>query len=117
MNTIIKYVCDYCGAEYYTEQECATCEASHKKFVSLVSQKFERDSTTPVKYPDKLTVELEDGIYAEFGFVRPLVGIITETGGSDDTSDETHDNSDTGSDNTDNSNNSTDTDITGGYAE
>lgn len=115
MNTIIKYVCDYCGAEYYAEEECATCEAHHKKFVSLVSQKFVRDSSTPVKYPDKLTVELEDGIYAEFGFIRPLVGVVTETGDSDDTSNETNNSSDNSSDGVSNSDNSND--ITGGYAE
>lgn len=62
MKEMTLWKCDICGTEYKEKLKCQKCEASHKKKDKIVSMRHLPYTSDASGYPDKITVEFEDGI-------------------------------------------------------
>ena len=67
-----KFICDYCGKEYPTSEECLECESFHQIPDNIVEYTFQKERT---KYPKYITVESINGMYAQYQFVKPIVDV------------------------------------------
>lgn len=62
MKEMTLWKCDICGTEYKEKLKCKKCEALHKKAGKIVSMRHLPFTSDASGYPDKITVEFEDGI-------------------------------------------------------
>ena len=70
MTEIIKYACDFCGTQYDTKAEALHCEATHNEPTEFDGKEWMFGK----KYPDKLTVRMEDGAECRYHFVQEVRG-------------------------------------------
>lgn len=70
MKAITKYRCDLCGAEYFTESEAIHCEAWHHQPATFDDKEWMFGN----KYPDKLNVEMDNGVVCQYQYCREMRG-------------------------------------------
>jgi len=73
MRISTKYICDLCGTEYDTEAQALHCEATHTQPVVFDDKQWMFGK----KYPDKLTIEMDDGAVCQYSFLREMRGATT----------------------------------------
>lgn len=61
-----KYICEYCGVDYNTEEEAKKCEARHIRPVKIVKGNYEYTLFARLNLPVSVTVEFEDGTECEY---------------------------------------------------
>lgn len=66
MKKQIKYICEYCGVDYNTEEEAKKCEARHIRPVKIVKGNYEYTLFARLNLPVSVTVEFEDGTECEY---------------------------------------------------
>lgn len=66
MKKQIKYICEYCGVDYNTEEEAKKCEARHIKPVKIVKENYEYTLFAALNLPVSVTVEFENGAEREY---------------------------------------------------
>lgn len=66
MKTQTKYICEYCGVDYGTEEEAKNCEARHIKPVKIVKENYEYTLFARLNLPVSVTVEFENGTEREY---------------------------------------------------
>lgn len=66
MKKQIKYICEYCGVDYNTEEEAKNCEARHIKPVKIVKENYEYTLFARLNLPVSVTVEFENGTECEY---------------------------------------------------
>ena len=64
MKKQIKYICEYCGVDYDTEEDAKKCEARHIKPVKIVNGNYEYIGGANL--PVSVTVEFESGAKREY---------------------------------------------------
>lgn len=69
MKTETKYICDYCGKKYLTEEECHTCEESHGIAQTIETARYSEGS----KYPDTICVGFNNDHHIIYKYLKPLV--------------------------------------------
>lgn len=55
------YECEICRTRYASEQFALDCEKSHRKIVKVKASKYRSQKSNPRGYPDKITVEFDNG--------------------------------------------------------
>lgn len=68
MKEITKYMCEYCNTTYDTEDQALNCEASHNEPAELDGKEWMFGK----KYPDKLTVVMDDGVECQYIYRREI---------------------------------------------
>ena len=61
MKKIDLYQCEICNTQYASERAAIDCEQSHRKIVKVKASKYRRQKTNPRGYPDRITVEFDNG--------------------------------------------------------
>lgn len=59
-----KYICEYCGVDYDTEEDAKRCEASHIKPVKVAKADYKYIGIRNL--PVSVTVEFENGAEREY---------------------------------------------------
>lgn len=54
--------CEICGTEYRDKGTCQKCESNHKKKGKIVKMRHQPYTNDRSGYPDKITVQFEDGV-------------------------------------------------------
>lgn len=63
------YICEHCGAEYDTEEECLKCENSHVKTEEILTENFHTEPSR-LNYPDVIYVKMKDNKTVAYGKVQ-----------------------------------------------
>lgn len=61
-----KYICEYCGVDYDTEEDAKKCEARHMKPVKVVKADYEYTLFERLNIPVSVTIKFENGIEREY---------------------------------------------------
>ena len=61
-----KYICEYCGVDYDTEEDAEKCEKSHIKPVKIVKADYEYRFSAMLNTPVSVTVKFENGMEREY---------------------------------------------------
>ena len=69
MKTETKYICEYCGNKYETEDECKTCEQGHAMPTTISEKRY----SNGFRYPDTLCVSFDNDRQVIYKFLKPLV--------------------------------------------
>ena len=61
MKELQLYQCEICNTQYASERAAIDCEKSHRKIVNVKASKYRSQKSNPRGYPDKITVEFDNG--------------------------------------------------------
>lgn len=61
MKEISLYKCDICGTEFKEKDRCMACERVHKQVKKIAGARYLPITGDETGYPDRITVEFEDG--------------------------------------------------------
>lgn len=64
------YICEFCGTEYETSAQAENCEAIHHETTEIDGKEWMFGK----KYPDKLTVVMDDGAECQYHYFRETKG-------------------------------------------
>ena len=66
----VHYVCDYCGTEYNTEEDCEKCEKAHLKPEKIVRLGYNYGVGIGMSYfPEKISVEFSNGTVRDYEII------------------------------------------------
>ena len=68
MKTETKYVCEYCGNKFLTEEECQICEQSHHIPEKIGEARYSKG----FKFPDTIRVDFVGEHHAIYKYLKPI---------------------------------------------
>ena len=69
MTTETKYVCEYCGSKYGTEDECRVCEEGHAIARTIDEARY----SNGFKYPDTVCLGFSNDRQVIYKYLKPVV--------------------------------------------
>lgn len=62
MKSVEHYICEICGAEYESKEECRECEHCHNKPIEIIKVEYKKNGS----YPSKVYIRMSNGQIVEY---------------------------------------------------